>query len=113
MVMQVIIGASFGSILRAMKFKEEDIKYVGINTASKTLYYGGIAFIIIGIIVILIPPIEDFEISTGLKIPNLNAIDIELILVLFVVGIIGIYSLIKSYYEIKSKYNEIEKNGQR
>jgi len=113
MVMQVIIGALFGSILRTMKFKEEDIKYVGIGTASKTLYYGGIAFIIIGIIVILIPPIDDFAISTGLKIPNIDAINIGLILVLFVVGIIGIYSLIKSYYEIKSKYNEIEKNGQK
>ncbi|MGC8585652.1 MAG: hypothetical protein ACP5L4_06040 [Thermoplasmata archaeon] len=105
MIMQIIMGALFGSVLRAMKLNEEDIKYVGKTTASKTLYYGGLAFIIIGMLVILIPPIDNFAISTGAKIPNIDAINVGLILVLFVVGIIGIYSLIKSYLDIKIKYN--------
>ncbi|MEM2488712.1 MAG: hypothetical protein QXV56_02320 [Thermoplasmata archaeon] len=112
MLMQIIIGAAFGSMLRKMSLTEDDIKYVGKSTAGKTLYYGGIAFSIIGIIVILLPSILDVGISTGLEIPNLSAIDLGFLLVILVVGIIGAWSLINSYREIKNtKRIVIERKG--
>jgi threonine/homoserine/homoserine lactone efflux protein len=101
MVMQIVIGAAFGSMLRKMALTEDDIKYVGKSTAGKTLYYGGIAFAIIGLIVSLLPTIDNYGISTGVNIPNLDAINLGFILVIFVVGIIGTWSIISSYREIK------------
>jgi len=102
MVMQMVIGALFGSLLRLKKMDENDIKYIGKSTAGKTLYYGGLAFFFIGIFLILIPTIDDFAISTGVSIPNLNALDIGFFLVITVVGIIGAWSLYTSLREIKT-----------
>ena len=100
MTMQVLFGAAFASLLRLKKLTEDKIKIIARRSAGRTLYYGGLAFMIIGIIVILIPPVDSFAISTGVPIPNLSALDIGLILVLIVVGVIGIWGLIKSYREV-------------
>jgi hypothetical protein len=101
MTMQIILGAFFGGVMRKMGYSENDIKFVGSKTAGSTLYYGGIAFSLIGLLIIFMPSIDDFAISTGLSIPNLNAIDIGFILVIFVVGAIGIGSLVKTIYDLK------------
>jgi hypothetical protein len=101
MTMKIILGAFFGGVMRKMGYSENDIKFVGSKTAGSTLYYGGIAFSLIGLLIIFMPSIDDFAISTGLSIPNLNAIDIGFILVIFVVGAIGIGSLVKTIYDLK------------
>ncbi|AFZ70455.1 hypothetical protein Calag_0710 [Caldisphaera lagunensis DSM 15908] len=110
MTMQIILGAFFGGIMRKMGYNENDIKFVGTKTAGNTLYYGGIAFALIGLLVVMMPSIDNFAISTGIQIPNLNAIDIGFILVIFVVGAIGIGSLVKTVYELrKGKLNVINR----
>jgi hypothetical protein len=100
MTMQVLFGAAFASILRLKKLTEDKIKVIARRSAGRTLYYGGIAFMLIGMLVILIPPLDSFAISTGVPVPNLSALDIGLILVLLVVGVIGIWGLLKSYREV-------------
>jgi hypothetical protein len=100
MLMQIMFGAVFANILKAKKLSESDIKVVARRSAGRTLYYGGAAFSLIGIFVILFPSLDTFAISTGIAVPNLNAFDIGLFLVLIVVGIIGIGGLIKSYKEV-------------
>jgi len=100
MTMQILFGAAFASILRLKKLTEDKIKVVARRSAGRTLYYGGLAFIVIGLLVIAIPSIDSFAISTGVPIPNLNALDVGLFLVLIVVGIIGIWGLFKSYREV-------------
>ena len=100
MLMQIMFGAVFASVLRAKKLGEDAIKIVARRSAGRTLYYGGLAFVIIGAFVILFPPLDSFVISTGVPIPNLNAFDIGLLLVLIVVGAIGVGGLIKSYREV-------------
>ncbi|GAB6944350.1 hypothetical protein JCM14467A_11320 [Vulcanisaeta sp. JCM 14467] len=99
MIMQVILGAVFGGLLRAKKFTEEEVKYVGRKTAGITLYYGGLVFALVGLLIIFLPQIDAWAISTGIPIPNLDAIDIGFLLVISVVGIIGLYGIIKSYKE--------------
>ncbi|MGC8606571.1 MAG: hypothetical protein ACP5L5_03325 [Vulcanisaeta sp.] len=99
MLMQIILGAFFGGLLRAKKFTEEEVKYVGRKTAGITLYYGGIVFALVGLLIIFLPQIDAWAISTGIPIPNLNAIDIGFLLVISVVGIIGVYGIIRSYRE--------------
>lgn len=99
MIMQIVLGAVFGGLLRAKKFTEEEVKYVGRKTAGITLYYGGIVFALVGLLIIFLPQIDAWAISTGIPIPNLDAIDIGFLLVISVVGIIGLYGIIRSYRE--------------
>ncbi len=101
MVMQIVFGAVFGNIVRVGGLSESDVAKVGRLTAGRTLYYGGIAFALIGSLIIALPTIDSFAISTGMPIPNLSAIDIGFILVVLVVGTIGIGSMIKAYRDIK------------
>ena len=93
MIMQIIFGALFANLARIKKLSEEQIKHVGRMTAGRTLYYGGIAFAIIGLLIIFFPLIDNFALSTGNPIPNLNSITVATVLVLIVVGGIGFGNL--------------------
>ncbi|MDG6909267.1 MAG: hypothetical protein JRN08_02760 [Nitrososphaerota archaeon] len=100
MIMQVILGSVFANIMRMKKLSVAQIKYVGRSAAARTLYLGGLAFAIIGGLVIAFPLLDTFAISTGNPIPNLDSIGVATVLVLFTVGVIGLGSIYKSYREI-------------
>ncbi len=102
MTMQVIFGALFANLMKLKRLTEDDIKYIGRKTAGRTLYYGGIVFSLVGVLIMLLPSIDNWAISTGNPIPNLNAIDIGFLLVVTVVGGIGIASIVMSYREVKA-----------
>ena len=99
MIMQVIFGAIFGNILKAKKATEEQITYVARKSAGRVLYYGGIVFMLVGILIILVPSIDNFAISTGISIPNLDAVDVGFLLVVLTVGVIGLLSIVESVKE--------------
>ncbi len=99
MAMQIIFGAVFANIARLKKLSEVQMNMIGRQTAGKTLYYGGIAFAAIGLFIILFPAIDSVAISTGNPIPNLSSVGVSTVLVLFVVGIIGIGSLVRGFME--------------
>ncbi|MFP3299189.1 MAG: hypothetical protein RXO22_08965 [Thermocladium sp.] len=101
MVMQMMFGAVFGSILRTKHLGEEDVKLIGKMAAGRTLYYGGLVFTLAGLLIIAFPTIDAWAVSTGIPIPNLDAVNIGLLLVVTVVGAIGIYGIIKSYMDVK------------
>jgi len=107
MTMQIILGAIFGNIIKFKGLSEEDVRYIGIKTAGRVLYYGGIVFSIVGLLIIAIPIIDCWAIPTGNPIPNLDAINIGFLLVVGTVGTIGIASIIQAYREVKKK---VEKN---
>ncbi len=99
MLMQIVIGAIFANIMKVKKLSADQIKYVGRSTAARTLYLGGIAFAIMGVFVIFLPELDSLALSTGNPIPNLNSIGIETVLVILVVGVIGIWSMLRGYRE--------------
>jgi ABC-type nickel/cobalt efflux system permease component RcnA len=100
MVMQIIFGAAFANLARLKRLSESQMKHVGGKTAGRTLLYGGIAFAVIGALVIAFPAIDSFAIATGNPIPNLSSIGVATILVLVVVGVIGIGSLMLGIREM-------------
>lgn len=103
MTMQIIFGALFANIMKVKKLTEEEITYIARKTAGRTLYYGGIVFSLVGLLIIAFPVIDNWAISTGNPIPNLDAIDIGFLLVVSVVGIIGLTSILLGYKEVKNK----------
>ena len=100
MVMQIVFGAMFANFARIKGISESQVKSVGRKTAGRTLLYGGIAFLIIGALIVAFPWIDQFAISTGNQIPNLDSIGVATGLVLLVVGVIGIGSLISGLREM-------------
>ena len=102
MTMQIVFGAIFANLARIRKFSEQQMKFLGRRTAGRTLFYGGIIFSVIGLLIIAFPVINQWAISTGNPIPNLDSINVATLLVLVVVGGFGIGNIIWSFYEIIS-----------
>lgn len=100
MCMQIILGAAFANIMRAKKLTIDQIKYVGRSAAARTLYLGGLAFAAIGALIVAFPILDQFAISTGNPIPNLDSIGIASVLVIAVVGLIGFGNIYRGYREL-------------
>lgn len=100
MLMQIVIGSLFANIMRIKNLTVDQIKYVGKSTAARTLYYGGLAFALIGVFLAVFPAIDKFAISTGNPIPNLDSIGIASVLVISVVGLIGFGNMYRGYREL-------------
>ncbi|MEM3852162.1 MAG: hypothetical protein QXP70_04100 [Methanomassiliicoccales archaeon] len=100
MVMQIVFGAVFANLAKLKKIPERLVEKLGRTVAGKTLYYGGIAFAIIGSLIVAFPFIDNLAVSTGNPIPNLSSIDVATVLVLLVVGVIGMGSLIYGFREM-------------
>ncbi len=112
MMMQIIFGAIFANVARIKKLTEQQIRFIGRRTAGRTLFYGGFIFSIIGLLIVFFPVIDNWAISTGNPIPNLDSIGVATMLVLIVVGIFGIGNVILSFYEImKHKATKRPGNG--
>jgi len=100
MTMQIVFGALFANIARVKKLTENDIKFVGRSTAGRTLYYGGLAFAVVGLLIAVVPILDTLSISTGNPIPNLDMVNVGFLLAVGVVGGIGLYSVIRAFSDI-------------
>jgi len=100
MTMQIAFGAFFGTYMRKMKrLTERGIKFVSVFMSSYVLKYGGIAFIIGGIVVLAFPQILNYAINTGIKVHNLHSLGIGFFLVIIsviVIGFIGYFKAMRS-----------------
>ncbi len=103
MAMQIIFGAVFANLVRLKHLSEGAMSTIARKTSGRTLFYGGIAFSVIGLLIIGFPFIDGIAISTGNPIPNLDAVGVATFLVLFVVGVIGIGSLVLGFREMSKK----------
>ncbi len=109
MTMQIIFGALFANLMKVKRLTEDDIKYVGSKTAGRVLYYGGFTFSLVGLLIVLFPSIDNWAVSTGISIPNLNAIDVGFLLVVTVVGVLGVMSMVMSYREVTRTKGRLSK----
>lgn len=101
MLMQIALGAAFANIMRVKKLTVDEVKFIGKSAAARTLSFGGIAFVLIGMLIAAFPILDAFALSTGNSIPNLSSIGVASGLVIAVVGVIGLGSLYSSYRELK------------
>ncbi len=99
-IMQIVVGSLFANIMRVKKLSAEQIRFMGRSAAARTLYLGGLAFAIIGSLIVAFPMIDTLAVSTGNPIPNLDSIGVASVLVLFTVGVIGFGNVYLGYKEI-------------
>ncbi len=104
MVVQAIFGGFFGRWIRKMKLPEKKGIEVASKIAGTTLTYGGLVFILGGIITLALPKIANFSINTGINVGNLHHLGIGFVMVTFTVLVIGIGSLIHFVRVVKKEY---------
>lgn len=93
-VMQIVTGAAFGRYIESRKLGEAAKAFVGRFVAGNTLFIGGILFVLAGAAGLVYPKLMAWQISTGLPVYNLNAINTGLLLVIVIVGGAGFTSLV-------------------
>lgn len=94
MVVQIIAGALFGHIARRRGLDDQAVRRVALKTAGNTLTWGGVAFVLGGLLGILAPKLANASIATGIKIQNLDSLGLSFILVIFSVVFVGMTTLI-------------------
>jgi len=102
MTMQIAFGSFFGGYMRKMKrLTEKGIKFVAVYMSTFVLKYGGVAFILGGLLVLAFPQVLGFAINTGIKIHNLDSLGIGFFLVIISVVVIGIIGYYKAMKDVK------------
>lgn len=101
MTIQATAGALFGRWMRRLQLPEALARKVARQTASNTLLYGGIAFVVAGVLGMMFPRIMSWSIVTPLHIHNLHNLGLGFALVTFTVIVVGLGSLIRSMKEAR------------
>lgn len=101
LVMQIVIGAVFGRWIESRKLGEKAKAFIGRFVAGNTLLIGGILFAVAGVIELIDPKLADWSLPTGLHIYNLDSINIALLLIVFVVGGAGGYSIWRAMRQVR------------
>lgn len=94
-LVQMMIGAAFGLWMARRGLGPEAIRRAALITASRTLGWGGAAFVLAGIFGLAFPRIADLSFETGLRIHNLHSIGLPFLLAVGVVIGIGVTSLVR------------------
>ena len=101
MVMQMITGAVFAHLARLKKLTLRQMQRIGRSTAARTLYIGGLAFVVVGAVVAALPWLSRYALSTGNPLPGLDSIGYATVLIVLVVGGVGGHSLWRAYRDVR------------
>lgn len=94
LVVQAAAGAAMGAWLARRGLPQEAIRRIGLATASRTLLWGGVAFVLLGAVGIAFPHLADVVIVTPLHVHNLHALGLPFLVLLFTVLGVGVTSLV-------------------
>lgn len=103
MIMQVLIGAFFGHWIARHNLGEQAKAFVGRSVAGNTLFFGGVLFAIVGALGLMVPSLTEWSINTGIRVHNLDTINVGLVLVLLTVGGAGGASLVRALRKVRSQ----------
>ncbi|MCL5420784.1 MAG: hypothetical protein M1284_03495 [Candidatus Parvarchaeota archaeon] len=93
MTMQFSFGALFGTwVKKIKKISMKGVQFIARYISSSVLLYGGLAFVIAGVGIIIFPQILTFGVITPLQIHNLHDLGVGFFIVIFVVVLIGLVS---------------------
>jgi hypothetical protein len=106
-VTQVFIGAVFGWWMQRRQLNAAHKAFVGRFVSGNTLFYGGALFVLAGLLGLLEPSLTEWQINTGIKIHNLDSINLGLILVVAVVAVVGGLSMWQALHKVKHKNAQV------
>lgn len=100
--MQVLFGALVGAWMARRKLGDTVRTQVARMVAGRTLFWGGLAFISLGIIGFIYPHLGAFGMNTGVQVHNLSRIDVGFLLAVLVPFGAGSYAMIRSLREARA-----------
>ncbi len=92
-LVQAAAGALFGRMATRRELPPEAIHAVALTTAARTLVWGGVAYVLAGVLGLLDPRLQAFGFDTGLHVHNLDHLGLPLLLAIGVVLGVGMGSL--------------------
>lgn len=104
MAMQILFGAAVGAWMARRKLTESTRGWVARSVAGRTLFWGGIAFVALGIVELAYPALNDAGVTTGLRVHGLSRLGLGFVLALLVPLGAGSYAMIRALREVKSGY---------
>ncbi|MDA8401238.1 MAG: hypothetical protein M0008_14585 [Actinomycetota bacterium] len=93
-VVQVMVGGLVGWFVRRKGATPEASRRLGLVVATRTLWFGGAAFVVGGSFGVIFPGLAGLRVSTGLRVHNLAHLGLPLVLVVISVAGVGIGSLV-------------------
>ncbi len=94
LVVQATAGAALGAWLARRGLPPETIRRIGLLTAARTLLWGGVAFVALGLAGMFFPSVADLTVTTPLRIHNLHTLGLPFLVLLFTVIGVGATTLI-------------------
>ncbi|HEY8745468.1 MAG TPA: hypothetical protein VIU62_20450 [Chloroflexota bacterium] len=104
MLTQASAGALFGWWMRHRRLPEQAIALVARHVAGTTLWWGGIAFAVAGIVSLVAPQVAAWQVATPLQVHNLDQLNLGVLLVALVVLGIGGGAMIQAMREASRKW---------
>ncbi len=93
-LIQASAGALFGRMAAQRRITAEAVRAIALTTATRTLFWGGIAYAIAGTFGLLFPEWAEWSLATGIQVHNLAHLGIPFLLAVGVVLGVGFSSLL-------------------
>ena len=93
-LVQVLAGALFGRLAVRRNLPPAAIRAVALTTATRTLVWGGAAYVLAGAFGLLLPHAAGFGLRTGLHVHNLAFVGLPFVLAVGVVLGVGVTTLV-------------------
>ena len=93
---QAAAGAAFGAWAMRRGLPHEAIRNIALTTAARTLTWGGLAFLVFGVLGLAFPGLAGFAIATPLHVHNLDTLGLPQLLLVFAVLGVGVTSFVSA-----------------
>ena len=93
---QAAAGAAFGAWAVRRGLPHEVIRNIALTTAARTLTWGGVAFLLFGLLGLAFPNLADIGVTTPLHIHNLDTLGLPFVLLVFAVVGVGVTSFVSA-----------------
>lgn len=94
LLVQAAAGAAFGAWLARCGLPPEAIRRIGLVTAARTLLWGGCAFVLLGVLSLVFPGLDDLAVTTPIRVHNLHTLGLPFLVLLFTVLGVGATSMV-------------------
>ncbi len=113
MVVQVLIGALVGAMVRRRGASPDVTRHIGLVVAARTLGFGGLAFMLAGVFGLFFPSLAGWSITTGVRVHNLDTLGLPIVLVMVSVAGVGFGSLVGQLRKIRPAPVQVEEPPRR
>ncbi len=101
MVMQILIGGLFGQWMARRKLTDHARILLARLMSGRTLTWGGLGFVIVGLLEIIFPKLTGVQVNTGLKVHNLAHLGDGFFLAVIMLFTVAAYSFFRSMHDIQ------------